>query len=80
MWGKSQHPTQDQFFAGFVNWFLADVITGDLEGFPFYRIANGREQPVIAHFKREGGINRKILDFNRFVTFWVIVEHTRYLC
>lgn len=66
IWGKSQHPTQDQFLAGSANWFLADVITGDLEGFPFYRTTNGRVQPAIAHFKY--GITQNMLDFNNFVT------------
>lgn len=69
MWGKSQDPTQDQFLAGSVNWFLADVITGDLEGFPFCRIANVCVQPVIAQFKRGGGIEHKMLGFNHVVAF-----------
>lgn len=73
IWGKSQHPTQDQFLAGFVNWFLADVITGDLEGFPFYGTTNGRPQPVSAHFKDGAGIRHEILDFSNSATFYVFV-------
>lgn len=70
IWGKSQHPTQDQFLAGSANWFLADVITGDLEGFPFYRRTDDRVQPVIARFKYGGGIIHKIVDFINFVSLF----------
>lgn len=47
---------QGQLLAGSVNWFLAYVITGDLEGFPSYRITNDRDQPIIAQLSRGGGI------------------------
>lgn len=50
---------QGQLLAGSVNWFLAYVITGDLEGFPFYRITNDRDQPIMAQLNRGGGITGK---------------------
>lgn len=50
---------QGQLLAGSVNWFLAYVITGDLEGFPSYRITNDRDQPIIAQLNLGGGITGK---------------------